>query len=260
MPNEWYYRQEGKVEGPFSPGELREKARAGEITPEASIRRGASGPWVPATKVQGLLTAPRQQPVSGAPSAPPVRVVANCWYCGNLRRVTDRFCGSCGASWTREAPPVVAAQQKATRSTGPRAMIGLIFLLVAGLALAGHGFSVGGSMAIGAGGLALAGIALFALLLPGLVRAVESQPGKRTVPTKTGKGSAPQAGGASKSSEAVVAATESFRRGVGYVGYVALWLSVVSIAAIGIMVAIMVASIIAMFFACLSEMFSVIII
>lgn len=54
----WYYQHSGKVAGPVSLDELRDKVDAGEIDAETPVREGPDGPWLPAASVEGLFPVP----------------------------------------------------------------------------------------------------------------------------------------------------------------------------------------------------------
>lgn len=68
MAAEWYYFRDGRESGPVSASKLVELARAGKVTPNTPIRRGANGEWRPATSIQGLFGAA----VPSAPMPPPI--------------------------------------------------------------------------------------------------------------------------------------------------------------------------------------------
>lgn len=51
----WYYKFAGDIQGPFTASELKQKATAGELGPDAWIRKTASGDWVTADGVTGLF-------------------------------------------------------------------------------------------------------------------------------------------------------------------------------------------------------------
>jgi hypothetical protein len=69
-PNEWYVQHGGKQYGPMSGANLKKLAAEGKITPATTVRRGAEGNWVPASRVQGLFAA------STSASAPPAAKAA----------------------------------------------------------------------------------------------------------------------------------------------------------------------------------------
>lgn len=54
----WYYQRASEVVGPVAWEELQQKADEGEISPDTPVRRGAEGPWRPASDVEGLWLAP----------------------------------------------------------------------------------------------------------------------------------------------------------------------------------------------------------
>ena len=64
MEKQWYLEREGKLIGPLTVQELRERAEAGRITPKTQIRKGTDGPWVFAEAYEKLL--------EGIPDKPPL--------------------------------------------------------------------------------------------------------------------------------------------------------------------------------------------
>ena len=63
MATSWYYQFKGEKAGPVSPGELLQKAEAGEIAPDTLVWRRGMRRWVPARDVKGLFDAePRSEP------------------------------------------------------------------------------------------------------------------------------------------------------------------------------------------------------
>jgi len=59
----WCYRdQAGRVVGPMSGSALMKLAEYGEITSDTLVRKGAHGPWVPASRVKGLVFTPAPSP------------------------------------------------------------------------------------------------------------------------------------------------------------------------------------------------------
>jgi hypothetical protein len=74
MAHEWYIQHGGKQYGPLTSAKLKELAAQRKITPATSVRLGASGNWVPASRVQGLFAA---QPASAPPRAPTPRPAAS---------------------------------------------------------------------------------------------------------------------------------------------------------------------------------------
>ena len=62
MSAEWFCRIRGEESGPFEARDLRTMVRSGQLLPENLVRRGRSGPWVVARRVQGLFSdAPASQ-------------------------------------------------------------------------------------------------------------------------------------------------------------------------------------------------------
>jgi len=60
----------GEIHGPFTPQELRRKAAAGEITPDAWVRKTQDGNWVTAERVSGLFGEPTSAASPQEPVAP----------------------------------------------------------------------------------------------------------------------------------------------------------------------------------------------
>lgn len=78
---EFYYRLGPNEFGPLAAAELRQMAREGLAVPEGEVRRGKTGPWVRADRVQGLFvtgSAPAigREPSSTPPPGPPVKFEA----------------------------------------------------------------------------------------------------------------------------------------------------------------------------------------
>jgi len=69
----WYYKLIGETNGPFTANQLREKASAGEITPDAWVRKGQDGKWTNADRVSGLFN-PVHSSSSGADVPKPPKV------------------------------------------------------------------------------------------------------------------------------------------------------------------------------------------
>ena len=57
MATEWYVSLGGVERGPFTSSRMEELARAGEITPDTAVKKGAVGAWMPAGKAGGLFEA-----------------------------------------------------------------------------------------------------------------------------------------------------------------------------------------------------------
>ena len=108
MSSEWYIQHGGKQHGPLSAAQLKKLAAERKISPATSVRLGASGNWVSASKVQGLfgpaqqrtpavdiaptaapphaappqlasVTMPKAQPLAAAPPAVPVGMAPPPW-------------------------------------------------------------------------------------------------------------------------------------------------------------------------------------
>jgi hypothetical protein len=52
---EWYLLLEGVERGAFTASKLKELAREGTITPDTTVKKGAEGNWVRASRVKGLF-------------------------------------------------------------------------------------------------------------------------------------------------------------------------------------------------------------
>jgi hypothetical protein len=111
---DWYYQVMGAEVGPISSVELADKALVGRITLDTLVRRGSSGEWVPASKVNGLFPAPpvatpttlkpppASRPVSSSPDeavhASAVNNGSGCAVCGvtiifgGVREGGDLYC------------------------------------------------------------------------------------------------------------------------------------------------------------------------
>jgi hypothetical protein len=50
----WFCKINGTESGPFSSGDLRQMALAGKLSRADSVRKGAGGPWVTASRIKGL--------------------------------------------------------------------------------------------------------------------------------------------------------------------------------------------------------------
>jgi len=75
MAQEWYVQIGEKVFGPHPPAKLREGAKTGRLLPEMLVRRGEEGPWIEASRIQGLFSSSRSDHTSRAESAH-----ADGWY------------------------------------------------------------------------------------------------------------------------------------------------------------------------------------
>ncbi|QDU39197.1 hypothetical protein Mal4_35340 [Maioricimonas rarisocia] len=56
MASKWYYKEMGEEFGPLSTGELRHLAERGVVTTETPVRQSKQSPWIPAGRIEGLLT------------------------------------------------------------------------------------------------------------------------------------------------------------------------------------------------------------
>ncbi|MCH8921866.1 MAG: DUF1559 domain-containing protein [Planctomycetes bacterium] len=55
MAANWFLRIDGQSVGPFSAGQLKQKAKSGELAQDGIVRKGESGSWLLASKVEGLF-------------------------------------------------------------------------------------------------------------------------------------------------------------------------------------------------------------
>ncbi len=70
MAIQWFVQHGGKQYGPLTSANLKKLADEGKIVPTTSVRSGAEGAWVPASRVQGLFsTAPAPASAKTAPTA-----------------------------------------------------------------------------------------------------------------------------------------------------------------------------------------------
>ena len=81
MAIQWYVQHGGKQYGPMTSANLKKLAVDGKISPTTSVRSGAEGAWVPASRVQGLFASspapPAAKPTAAGPdlarvAAPPI--------------------------------------------------------------------------------------------------------------------------------------------------------------------------------------------
>ena len=75
MAQEWYVQIGETVFGPHPPAKLREGAKTGRLLPETLVRRGEEGPWIEASRIQGLFSSSRSDHTSRAEPAH-----ADGWY------------------------------------------------------------------------------------------------------------------------------------------------------------------------------------
>lgn len=61
MATEWFLRMAEGERGPISSEALKQLALEGQVTPESSVKKGASGNWVPASRVKGLFASTTDQ-------------------------------------------------------------------------------------------------------------------------------------------------------------------------------------------------------
>ncbi len=52
---QWYIQHQGKTHGPFTSAKLKELVDTAKVTPATLIRKGESGQWLAAGKIQGLM-------------------------------------------------------------------------------------------------------------------------------------------------------------------------------------------------------------
>ena len=70
MSSQWYYLDDGRVCGPMSLRELWLSAMEGFVDRNTPVRKGAAGKWVPASKVQGLLSRQGPRPLNVPAKSP----------------------------------------------------------------------------------------------------------------------------------------------------------------------------------------------
>lgn len=88
----WYCEVEGRVQGPLTAAELKERATSGRLAPGHRVRKGEDGPWIPASQVKGLLPKDASSATPRAP-AEPRRPAAQAGASGSRR------CPSCGREY-----------------------------------------------------------------------------------------------------------------------------------------------------------------
>ena len=71
MASDWYFMENGQVQGPVSSIQLHHMANLGRITATTQVTKGSSGRWVDASKVKGLpfVASTVQPPVPPIPVA-----------------------------------------------------------------------------------------------------------------------------------------------------------------------------------------------
>jgi hypothetical protein len=69
MASQWYYQRNGEKSGPYSSGQLKALADAGQIAPVDLIWKNGMAGWVPAQNLKGLFGQPLR-PVGAPESAP----------------------------------------------------------------------------------------------------------------------------------------------------------------------------------------------
>ena len=57
MDIKWYYTEDGRNHGPYTPGQLKKMGESGQITSGTFVRNGEDGKWILASNVKGLLAA-----------------------------------------------------------------------------------------------------------------------------------------------------------------------------------------------------------
>ena len=70
MSNDWFVRVNNAEHGPLSSDSLKQLVQQGKIGPETFIKQGASGTWLRASNVRGLLPAIPPAPVASQASVP----------------------------------------------------------------------------------------------------------------------------------------------------------------------------------------------
>jgi Zn-finger nucleic acid-binding protein len=91
MPSQWYFRQDGHENGPYTSSQLKRLVQSGHITDITEVRRGQDGKWVQANRVSGLITS---EMTNGK------NVELACYYSHNFvnRKIVHYTCPKCGLS------------------------------------------------------------------------------------------------------------------------------------------------------------------
>ncbi|MCE9554216.1 MAG: GYF domain-containing protein [Planctomycetes bacterium] len=74
---EWYYRNDGKAMGPFTPEQLKSLAISGQITKDTPIRKGSDGEWKAAGKMQSSSPSRAFAAEKAVATSPPPPVSSN---------------------------------------------------------------------------------------------------------------------------------------------------------------------------------------
>ncbi len=69
MAQSWFVKEMGAESGPYSSSTLKVMAQNGTIQPDSLVRRGSTGEWVSAHRIQGLFDSPSPQPAKSAAGA-----------------------------------------------------------------------------------------------------------------------------------------------------------------------------------------------
>jgi len=72
MSQEWWVRHGDKKYGPYDAAKLKRLVQAGKIRPDMAVRKGAEGPWTPASRVRGLFPESVDSVSVGVDSAMPL--------------------------------------------------------------------------------------------------------------------------------------------------------------------------------------------
>lgn len=144
----WYYKLMGERHGPFTANQLREKAAAGEITPDAWVRKGDDGKWITAIRVSGLFSnarspssnagitksatvqTPQLPNLPASATVPPDRDTTvtesprtkACPFCAEQISIAARKCKHCGEFLDGTAPSPVSKSHAQT-TPGPERTI-----------------------------------------------------------------------------------------------------------------------------------------
>lgn len=71
---QWYIQHQGKTHGPFTSAKLKELVDTAKVTPATLIRKGESGQWIEAGKIQGLMQpAATTNPAAARPAGAAVK-------------------------------------------------------------------------------------------------------------------------------------------------------------------------------------------
>lgn len=170
MPSErWFVRRGDKESGPFQPSVIRQLAASGKLLPTDFLRKGSSGAWVPASKVQGLFAS---APSDIAPPPP----LPNGWSGDRAAPSPRKMAGLAKASLVLGLLSMILS----CLTSIPGIICGLLALwqirrskTAAATPLTGNGLAIAGIM-LGVVTTVLNALVLAALLLPAVQAARDS--------------------------------------------------------------------------------------